>query len=47
MKETGDRRDFVAVMPQLVGSQVHAWVMLTYSEFLDTFAAPDGGMQLQ
>lgn len=41
------RSEFVAVTPQLVGSSVKAWVMLTYSEFLQRFAAPDGGMQLQ
>ena len=39
--------NFVAMQPQLVGSQIKAWVMLTTPEFLDIFAAPDGGMQLQ
>ena len=34
--------NFVAVMPQLVGSQVKAWVMLTTPEFLDTFGTPQG-----
>lgn len=46
-----DRRllygNFVAMMPQLVGSEIKPWVMLTYPEFLDMFALPDGGTRLQ
>ena len=41
------RGDFVAVVPQLVGAEIKAWVMLSYTEFLDTFALPEGGTQLQ
>jgi hypothetical protein len=37
--------EFVAVLPQLVGSEVRAFVMLTYSEFLQMFSGPSGQLQ--
>jgi hypothetical protein len=45
MKETFAANSFVAVMPQLVGSKVRAWVMLSHAEFLDMFGSPSGTMQ--
>lgn len=36
---------FVVMQPQLVGSEVPAWVMLTRQEFVDMFGG--GGMRLQ
>lgn len=42
-----DPAQFVAVMPQLVGSQVKAWVMLSWREFIDAFGQPSSGTQLQ
>ena len=36
---------FVVMQPQLVGSEVPAWVLLTRQEFLDMFGA--GAMRLQ
>ncbi len=42
-----DPPEFVAVMPRLVGSEVNAWVMLSWREFIDGFGTPDGGVRLQ
>jgi hypothetical protein len=47
MKEPFVAQSFVAVMPQLVGSQIKAWVMLSHAEFLDMFGLPEGGARLQ